>query len=48
MRKLIYLAWVLVALYVVAELVSVDGYMKADGRRMTVSTVAHDVRAATR
>ena len=43
-RRLICIAWVLVALYVVAELVSVDGYMKADGRRLTARTVVEDVR----
>jgi hypothetical protein len=43
-RKLIYIAWVFVALYVVTELVTVDGYMKADGRRLTARTVVEDVR----
>jgi hypothetical protein len=48
MKRLICIAWVLVALYVVAELVTVHGYMNADGRRLTISSVVDDVRTAAR
>lgn len=43
MKRFIYIAWVLVAMFVVAELVSVDGYMHADGRRLSIGTVVSDV-----
>ena len=48
MKRFIYIAWFMVALYVVAELVTVHGYMKADGRRLTISSVVDDVRTAAR
>ena len=48
MKRFIYLAWVIVALYMVAELVDVDKYMDADGRRLTVSTVVGDAREASK